>query len=93
MPRLNKTARIEARVPADLLAVVKHAAELQGRTITDFVVSAAREAAYKSIEETEIIRVSMEDYERITEAIRNPPEPTPALVRAMQRRQELFGTE
>ncbi|MDZ4800555.1 MAG: DUF1778 domain-containing protein [Bryobacteraceae bacterium] len=93
MPRLNKTARIEARVPADLLAVVKHAAELQGRTITDFVVSAAREAAYKAIEETEIIRVSMEDYERITEAIRNPPEPTPALVRAMQRRQELFGTE
>jgi uncharacterized protein (DUF1778 family) len=93
MPSVENTARLEPRLPADLLKVIKRAAEIQGRSLTDFVVSAAREAAYKAIEETEIIRVSMEHYERITQAIRNPPEPAPALDRAFQRRRERFGPE
>jgi hypothetical protein len=39
------TARLEARLPNDVHALLKRAAEIEGRTLTDFVVSAAREAA------------------------------------------------
>ena len=37
------TARLEARISADLQLSIKRAAELQGRTITDFVVAAVQE--------------------------------------------------
>lgn len=39
------TARLEARITPEVHALLKRAAELQGRTLTDFVVSAAQEAA------------------------------------------------
>lgn len=44
------TARLEARISSDLHAMLKRAAEIQGRTLTDFVVSAARDAAQQAIE-------------------------------------------
>ena len=57
----NRTTRIEARITPDALAVVKRAAELEGRSISDFVVAAAQEAAHRTIEETHLIRLSVED--------------------------------
>jgi uncharacterized protein (DUF1778 family) len=72
---------------------LKRAAELQGRTLTDFVMSAADEAACRTIEQTEIIRLSVEDQRQIAAAILNPPEPTRALLKAAQRYRELFGDE
>ncbi len=86
------TARLEARLPADVHALLKRAAEVQGRTLTDFVVTAAREAAIRAIAEVEIIRLSAQDQRIIAEAILNPPEPAPALRRAFVRRKKLFGT-
>jgi len=35
------TARLEARLPHDVMMRLKRAAEIQGRTLTDFVVAAA----------------------------------------------------
>ena len=78
----DTTARLEARLPNEVLARLKRAAEIQGRTLTDFVVAAADEAACKAIEQTEIVRLSLQDQRKIAEAILNPPEPTPALMRA-----------
>ena len=71
----------------------QRAAQIQGRTLTDFVVSAAQEAARQTIEATEIVRLSVEDQQRFAEAILNPPEPTAALHRAFARHRELFGAE
>ena len=45
------TARLEARLPHDVMARLKRAAEIQGRTLTDFVVAAADEAACRAIQE------------------------------------------
>ena len=33
------TARLEARLPHEVMARLKRAAEIQGRTLTDFVVA------------------------------------------------------
>jgi uncharacterized protein (DUF1778 family) len=93
MAHTSSTARLEARLPHDVHELLKRAAEMQGRTLTDFVVSAAREAAQRTIEETEIIRLSLEGQRQIAEAILNPPEPTPSLKKAAKRYRELFGTE
>lgn len=77
------TARLEARLPTSLYATLKRAAELKGRSISDFVVSAAHDAARRAIEEEEIIRLSAEDQLRFAEALITPPKPNAALKRAM----------
>jgi uncharacterized protein (DUF1778 family) len=81
----TRTSRIEARISPDALAVVKRAAEIQGRSVSDFVVVAAQEAAYRTIEETQIIRLSVEDQRAFAEAILNPPPLAPAMERAIER--------
>jgi uncharacterized protein (DUF1778 family) len=71
--------------------MVKRAAEIQGRSVSDFVVSAAHEAAQKTIEEAQIIRLSVEDQKALAESILNPPEPTCALRRAKAAHQRLIS--
>lgn len=85
----TRTARIEARIAPDALAVVKRAAELQGRSVSDFVVAAAQDAARKAIEEAQIIRLSVADQRAFVEAILNPPPLVPARERAIERRRKL----
>ncbi len=79
---MSRTARIEARIAPDALAVVKRAAELQGRSVSDFVVAAAQDAAQRTIAETHIIRLAAEDQRRFAEALLNPPSLAPAMERA-----------
>ena len=88
----NRTARLEARIAPEALALVKRAAELEGRSVSDFVVAAAQEAANRAIEEAGIIRLSAEDQRRFVELLLNPPEPAPALRRAREAHARLFGT-
>ena len=86
----HRTSRIEARIAPDALAVVKRAAEIQGRSLSDFMVSAAQEVAHRTIEETALIRLSAEDQRRFVELLLNPPELAPAMKRAMQAHAELI---
>jgi uncharacterized protein (DUF1778 family) len=81
----TRTSRIEARISPDALAIVKRAAEIQGRSVSDFVVAAAQEAAHRTIEETQIIRLSVEDQRAFAEAILDPPPLAPAMERAIER--------
>lgn len=87
----TRTARLEARIAPEALAVVKRAAELQGRSVSDFVVAAAQEAAQRTIEDTHIIRLSVEDQRAFAEAILNPPPLTPAMERAITRHRRLIA--
>ena len=58
---MPKTARLEARITTNLQALLKRAAELDGRSVTDFVVNAAQEAAERRIERAHVIRLSLTD--------------------------------
>ena len=88
-PQPTRSTRLEARISPDTLAVVKRAAEIQGRSLSDFVVAAAQEAAQRTIEETQIIRLSIEDQKAVAESILNPPEPASALRRAQKSHRRL----
>jgi uncharacterized protein (DUF1778 family) len=83
MPRdRSRTSRIEARIAPGVLALVKRAAAIQGRSVSDFIVAAAQAAAHRTIEEAQIIRLAAEDQRALAEATLNPPAPASALVRA-----------
>lgn len=83
------TARLETRISTDLHALLRRAAELQGRTITDFVADALRKAARQAVDDATLLRLSTEDQARFVAALLNPPEPNPALQRAFARRRQL----
>ena len=86
----TRSQRLEARIAPETLATVKRAAEIQGRSVSDFVVAAVREAAQKTIEETQILRFSMAAQETIADLLLNPPAPGPALKRAFDAHRELI---
>ena len=87
------TARLEARISTDLHATLKRAAEIQGRTMTDFVVAAVQEAAQKAIAQAEIIRLTVADQEAFAKALITPAKPNAALKRAFKRRRQLLRAQ
>jgi uncharacterized protein (DUF1778 family) len=87
--RSNRTARLEARITREALAVVRRAAEIQGRSVSDFVVAAAQEAAEKTVTEIEVIRLSREAQEKFAALLMNPPPLAPALKKAFGRHKAL----
>ena len=87
------SARLEARISPELHAMLKRAAELQGRSVTDFVVSTVQEAARQTIQQSGIIALSVADQECFANALLSPPEPNEALKRSFKRRSELIASE
>jgi uncharacterized protein (DUF1778 family) len=87
--RPTRTARLEARITREALAVVRRAAEIQGRSVSDFVVAAAQEAAPKAVAELEVIRLSREAQEKFAALLLRPPAVSPALKKAFDRHRTL----
>jgi uncharacterized protein (DUF1778 family) len=52
-----RSERVEVRVSRGQKALFQRAAELQGRTLPDFVIASLRDAAMRVIEETHAIRL------------------------------------
>jgi uncharacterized protein (DUF1778 family) len=71
-----------ARIEPEVLEIVKRAAEIQGRSVSEFVVSTAREAANRTIEEASVIRLTLAGQRAFAEAILNPPKPSVGFERA-----------
>jgi len=86
----SRTARLEARIAPDVLSLVKRAAEIEGRSISDFVVAAARDAVRRTIADTEIIHLSRTAQEAFASLLLHPPKPTPALRKAFKRHRRLL---
>ena len=78
----NRTTRFETRISPDGLTLVKRAAEIEGRSVSDFVALAAQEAARKTIAEAQIIRLSVEDQRALVESLLHSPAPLRALRKA-----------
>src|ERR1700687_4345972 len=70
----TRSSRLAVRISPDALAIVKRAAEIQGQSLSNFLVAAAQEAAQRTIVETQIIRLSVDDQRALTHSIANPPE-------------------
>ena len=69
------TVRLSARISTDLHAMLKHAAALQGRTMTDFVIAAVQDAARRAMDEAGLIGLSQADQEYFARALLDAPPP------------------
>ena len=80
-----KTARLEARVTDDQKALFQRAADLTGRSLTDFVVSSAQEIAARTVREREVLTLSGLDRKVFLDAFLNSPSPSKRLRQAASR--------
>lgn len=86
-----KTYRFDARLNAEQKMLIQRAADLEGRSMTDFVLHSAQVAAQRAIEDRTIWVLSAGDSEIIVDAILNPPEPGPVFRKAMAEYREKMG--
>ncbi len=68
----TRAARLEARVTAEQKRLIERAAALQGRTVTDFVLTSVQDAARRAVEEHDRIELSVRDSEAFAHALLNP---------------------
>lgn len=81
----SKAARLEARITDDQKALFQHAADLTGRSLTDFVVSSAQEIATRTVRDREVLTLSGLDRQVFLDALLNPPPPSKRLRQAASR--------
>jgi uncharacterized protein (DUF1778 family) len=86
-----KPERLEARISREQKELFQRAADIQGRTLTDFVISSVQEAALRAIQEHEMMILSVRDRELFVEALLNPPNPSEKLRTAAQRYKQKIG--
>lgn len=86
-----KRERLEARISAEQKALLQRAADLLGRTLSDFIVASAQRAAEEVIREHTIVTLTAQDSQAFVEALLNPPPPSERLRAAAARYKQEFG--
>ena len=88
--RRRKTSRLEARISAEEKELLKWAADLQGCSLTEFVVRSEREAARKAVKEHQMMSLTARDTEAFVKALLKPPAPSKKLRRAATRYEKIM---
>ncbi len=81
----QKTARIEVRITPEQKDLFSRAAALAGRSLSDFVVTHAYDAATRTVQEHEVMLLSTRDRKTFVSALLNPPRPGARLRKAARR--------
>ena len=83
-----KTYRFDARLNEEQKLLIQRAADLEGRTMTDFVLHSAEAAAERAIENRAMLVLTARETEAFVDAILKPPAPGPILRRAAREYRE-----
>jgi uncharacterized protein (DUF1778 family) len=83
--------RLEARVSAEQKDLFLRAAELQGRTLTDFVIASVHDAAVRTVEDMQSIKLTAQESRAFVDSRLNPRAPSPRLKAAAQRYIKTLG--
>lgn len=87
----ERIERLEARITKNQKTLFKKAAALQGRSLSDFIVQAASEAANRIVREQRIIALTAEEQKVFVEALLKPAKPGPRLRAAARRYRKAVG--
>lgn len=80
-----KKERLDLRLPPAVKALIEKAAELQGRSVSDFVVAAALSQASQVIEQQMVLKLCLEDSKALAYAFINEPKPNKKAIEAAKR--------
>jgi uncharacterized protein (DUF1778 family) len=85
-----KRARLEGRLTDKQKALFQHAADLNGRSLTDLVISSAHEVASRTVREHEVLTLRGRDRQVFINALLRPMSPNKRLRRAVGRYENLW---
>ena len=74
-----KAYRFDARLNEEQKVLIQKAADLEGRTMTEFVLNSAEAAAGRTIEERSMLILSARETEAFVDAVLHPAAPGPVL--------------
>jgi uncharacterized protein (DUF1778 family) len=83
-----KRGRLATRITEEQKILLQRAADIQGRSLSDFVIESAQRVAEAVIRAHEVITLSTEDSRAFAEALLNPPAPNERLREAFARYQQ-----
>jgi uncharacterized protein (DUF1778 family) len=89
--RRTRAERLETRVTAEQKSLIERAAALQGRSVTDFVLTSVQDAARRAIEEHSRLALSVRDSEAFVDALLNPKPVNDRLHDTVRRYRERAG--
>jgi len=80
----SRRATLNIRIQPDVRGLIDRAAQLAGRTRTDFVLDAARRAAEDTLLDRTLFTVSPQVYREFLKRLDAPPQPNERLLKSMQ---------
>ena len=86
-----RAKRLETRVTAEQKTLIERAAALQGRTVTDFVLTSLQDAARRAIEAHQQLELSVRDSEAFVDALLNPKPMNDRLRETVDRYRQVTG--
>jgi uncharacterized protein (DUF1778 family) len=84
-PRRAKGARLEARISREQKALFQRAAAIQGRSLTDFVVASVHDAAMRTLQDYETLKLGVRDSGALVATLLEDAEPGKRLKAAARR--------
>lgn len=87
----TKSGRLEARLSPRLKQLFQQAADINGTTLTLFVITSAQEAARRVVQDQEIMVLNARDRKILVKALLNPPDPSFRLRSAYAHYKKSFG--
>ena len=86
-----KAYRFDARLNEEQKVLLQKAADLEGRTMTDFVLRSAEAAAERTLQDRSMVILSARETEAFVNAVLNPADPGPILRAAAQQYKNRAG--
>src|ERR1700756_1731878 len=90
-PAVARSQRLEARVTKAQKELFVRAADLQGRSLTDFVIASAPAAARETVHAHGTLRLTDRDRQAFVSILLAPPAPAATLRRAAKRYRDRSG--
>jgi uncharacterized protein (DUF1778 family) len=91
-PDRTRGERLEARITAAQKNLIQRAAELEGRSVTDYVIASLQEAAKRTVESHETIVLGASESRAFVEALLAPPPVNRRLKESVRQYREITGT-
>lgn len=83
--------RLEARITTDQKVLIQRAAELEGRSVTDYVVSSVQDAAKRTVEAHDVMVLSAAQSRAFVDALLDPPPVSERLLDSVRRHRAAMG--
>lgn len=90
---ITRRERLEARLTAEQKALLQRAADIEGRSLSEFVISSAQQAAEAIIRQHQVLTLTEAESHAFVTMLLNPPEPNERLRAAANQYQRRMNND